>query len=234
MADTNITQLSLTGLTPQQAASVLTQTADLAFVLDADNRIAEVHAFGAMAEAVCPDWTGRAFAEIPGIDSRPKVTLLLADDASQPGNAARWRHLNIARKGQETLPLLLKFFAFAGPGRSGNMVVARDLRPTMAMQARVQRAMIEMEMGNEWSRSEPAANGNGAQNPVQNPVQDPVLSGAVGAIGRQPLDRIVADTSRTLERLCIAEALRQAGDDAEAAAGLLGITRAELEARLAD
>jgi len=230
MATPDTTLLPLPALTPHQAGAVLAQTADMAFVLDEQNRIAEVHAFGAMAETVCPDWTGRNFADIPGIDSRAKVALLLADDASRPGSAARWRHLNIDRAGQESLPLLLKFFAFAGPEKAGNMVIARDLRPTMAMQARVQRAMIEMEMGNEWSRAAPpapAANGVIGQAP-----RDPVVTGAVNAIGRQPLDRIVADTARTLERLCIAEALRQAGDDPEAAALLLGLSRAQMEARL--
>ena len=223
------TQMTLAGLTSQQAGCVLAQTADLVFVLDAENRIEAVHAFGAMAEAVCPRWTGKSLAEIPGVDSRPKIPLLLADNAARADGQARWRHLNITREGRDTLPLLLKFFSFAGPGRAGNMVVARDLRPTMAMQARVQRALVEMESGQGWGglpgAARPANGRNGAAR------HDPVIDGAVSAIGRQPLDRIVADTARTLERLCIDEALRLAGDDAEGAAFLLGISPAELTER---
>jgi transcriptional regulator with GAF, ATPase, and Fis domain len=115
------------------------------------------------------------------------------------------------------VPILVKYFGFDGLGGGRHLIVGRDLRPTIQLQQRVQQVLVEMEQ-----RSEDRGHGT---------VRDLRLGDAAATIGERPLTQIVSETARTLERLCIDEALRRAQGNEAAAASLLGLPAEELAQR---
>jgi hypothetical protein len=210
----------LPGLAPGAVEALLGQMADLVLFLSPMQDIIALRAWGALAEVVCPDWVGRSFAAIVSRDSRPKLAMLFADDAARAADSLRWRHVNLLCDHGPALPVLVKFFDLGEAPDRVPVIIARDLRPTVDMQARLQRAYTDMEAAFE-SRIMPQGTPTGAL----------VVGGMMDSIGQRPLGQIVSETARALEQLCIAEAMRRSDDDPETAARLLGIPSVEVRRR---
>lgn len=211
---------SLPGLESAAVEALLSQMADLVLFLSPMQDIIALRAWGSVAEVVCPDWVGRSFASIISRDSQPKLAALFAEDAARADDSLRWRHVNLLCDVGPPLPVLLKYFELGEDHERVPVIVGRDLRPTVDMQARLQRAYTEMEAAFE-SRTTLQGTPTGAL----------VVGGMIESIGQRPLGQIVSETARALEQLCIAEALRRCDDNPEAAARLLGLPPDEVRRR---
>lgn len=210
----------LPGLESAAVEALLSQMADLVLFLSPMQDIIAMRAWGPVADVVCPDWVGRSFASVISRDSRPKLAALFAADAARAIDTLRWRHVNLLCGSGPSLPVLVKYFELGeGPDRVP-VIIARDLRPTVDMQARLQRAYTEMEAAFE-SRTTPLGTPTGAL----------VVGGMMESLGHRPLGQIVSETARALEQLCVAEALRRSDDNPEAAARLLGVAPDEVRRR---
>jgi hypothetical protein len=210
----------LPGLESAAVEALLSQMADLVLFLSPMQDIIALRAWGPVADVVCPDWVGRSFASVISRDSRPKLAALFAADAARADDTLRWRHVNLLCDSGPSLPVLVKYFELGeGPDRVP-VIIARDLRPTVDMQARLQRAYTEMEAAFE-SRTTPQGTPTGAL----------VVGGMMESLGHRPLGQIVSETARALEQLCVAEALRRSDDNPEAAARLLGVAPDEVRRR---
>lgn len=215
----------LHSLTPAEVEGVVMQAADGLMLIDAAARVSAIHALGPLAEAICPHWTGQPLEAIVCTASRAKLPSILATDDLSRAERARWRHVNLNRRDAEPLPVLVKHLAVA----EGPILVLRDLRPTVDLQGRFQRAMLELEQSYQrlgWAGSI-AERADGDESEVARSVVEDMLSG----VGRRPMQQIVSETVQVLERLCIRQALRQSPEDVDAAARILGLTRAELDRR---
>lgn len=208
----------LSALGPAEIELALLSTVDLALVLDTDLRVQALQVGPGLHLPGTAGWPGRPFASLVCKASQGKLQSLFGSANGSRGRDDRWRHLNVLTRG-DSIPMLVKYFGFDGPAGGQHLILARDLRPTQAMQVRVQRALVEFEQAVEDRRS------------VPDPA-DPRLSDASARVGQRPLAEIVADMARRLERLCLEEALRRSAGDPVQASRLLGIDRAELEARL--
>ena len=210
----------LPGLDPPSVEALLGQMADLVLFLSPMQDIKAMRAWGSLADSACPDWVGRSFAEILSRDSRSKLESLFRTVAGVSPETVRWRHVNLVCEGGTSLPVLVKYFELGeGPDRT-RVMIARDLRPTVDMQARLQRAYTEMEAAFESRGTVPRAS-TGAL----------VVSGMLDSLGHRPLGQIVSETARALESLCVTEALRRCNGDTEAAARLLGIDANDVRRR---
>lgn len=118
------------------------------------------------------------------------------------------------------LSVLVKYFELGEGVDRTRVMIARDLRPTVNMQARLQRAFAGMEAAFESRGTLPGAS-TGAL----------VVNGMMDSLGHRPLGQIVSETARALETLCVTEALRRCNGDADAAARLLGIDATEVRRR---
>lgn len=197
-------------LTAAQLETVLFGAADVVLALGHDRRIQALRTAPGFDVPAEPDWIDRTLDEVICVASRAKLPSLLSQGSAD--GKARWRHMNFYFGGV-SVPLLVRYYGFDGVGGGRHVIVGRDLRPTVAMQAKVQRAVIEMEQRAEDQRT------------------DPRLSDLAAQVGERPLDLIVDEMARMLERLCIAEALRRSGADSDAAAQMLGIEPQELARR---
>lgn len=207
----------LPGLDSETVENIVGQMADLVLFLSPLQDIVAMRAWGALADVACPDWVGRSFAEVLSRESRSKLAAIFAADAAATQDPLRWRHVNLTCDSAESLPVLIKYFELGEGAERVRVIVARDLRPTVAMQARLHRAYTEMEAAFE-SRGTLTGASSGAL----------VVGGMLESLGHRPLGQIVAETVRALETLCITEALRRTDEDPDAAALLLGVSTDEI------
>ncbi|MDP2085777.1 MAG: hypothetical protein Q8K20_11315 [Gemmobacter sp.] len=210
----------LPGLDAPSVEALLGQMADLVLLLSPMQDITAMRAWGSLADKACPDWVGRSFAAILSRDSRGKLETLFNSDLGKAPETVRWRHVNLVCEGGASLPVLVKYFELGEGSDRARVMIARDLRPTVDMQARLQRAYTEMEAAFESRGTVPGAS-TGAL----------VVSGMMDSLGHRPMGQIVSETVRALETLCVTEALRRSNDDAEAASRLLGIPVEEVRRR---
>jgi len=200
---------------------LLGQMADLALFLSPMQDVIAMRAWGSLAEVACADWVGQSFAAILSRDSRSKLESLFSVDSGRTPDIVRWRHVNLVCQGGLSLPVLVKYFELGEGTDRVRAMIARDLRPTVDMQARLQRAYTEMEAAFESRGSLPGAT-TGAL----------VVGGMMDSLGHRPLGQIISETARALETLCVTEAMRRCNDDPEAASRLLGIGADDVRRRV--
>ena len=211
----------LRGLSPAQVECVVLQAADGLLVLDSLHRIRAVQLAGTLSGTAGADWIGEPLSAVVCPATRAKLDAILRSDACSDDPAARWRHVNLQRPPAEALPVLVKCLVIdAVP-----VLLVRDLRPTFDLQARFQRAMIELEQSYQRLTAPPLARGGRDPSGVARAVVDDMLA----AVGTRPLHQIVTETAQVLERLCIRQALDLSPGDSDAAARLLGVTRSDLD-----
>jgi len=204
-------------LEPGQLEFALLGAVDLVLMLDSDRRVTRVHVGPDMDLPGATDWLDRDFNTLVCAASQTKLPGIFAQDQRLTGGGLRWRHVNL-QGAFGSFPMLIKYFGFDSAGGGRHVILGRDLRPTVALQAKVQKALTELERASE------------ALQPTS--AQDLRLGDAVAAIGRRPMQQIVSEMARTLERLCLDEALRRAGGDTAMAADLLGLAQDEVKRRL--
>ncbi len=200
----------LVHLEPSQALMLVQGSADLVLVFDSNRRVLEVRAGFGQSWPGSEKWPGALLDDLMCLASRPKLSLLLADNGVGAEEVPRWRHVNL-QTGSVSFPVLLRYYGFSGPSGGTHLMIGRDLRPTVAMQDQVQRALIDLERKAEALRA-----------PAPMHQQDAM-----------PQDRIVEETARSLERRCVDAALRLSDGDQRAAARLLDMEEDEFERVLA-
>lgn len=124
------------------AAKLLAAVGDVALVLSADGAILDVAvSHGDLANHGFGDWVGSAFVDTVGVDSRRKVTEMLAE-AVLPGATPRWRQVNHPAAGGD-VPVRYLVMAL---GESERLIaIGRDMRGVAAMQQRLLQTQQSLE-----------------------------------------------------------------------------------------
>lgn len=235
MASRSVPSLSLAVPDPQQFASLLRNASDLVLFLGRDLTIVDIAQADGQGGSFPAFWQGRRLGDLLGPESISKLSSLLAQDVAQAGTMARWRHLNLDDGAGGSVPLLMKYAGLGGQGNSGGMLLCRDLRPTVELQNRFRQSHRELEARIEALPVVVArpANGDGSAHAVGTArAGGAIVADMIARLGHQPMDAIVRETSRVLERLCATEALDRTHGDHDQAARLLGITVEDLHLAL--
>jgi transcriptional regulator PpsR len=132
------------------AATLLAAASDIALVLDADGVIRDLAVQSDDLAAELGDgtaWIGQSFGATLLSDSVTKAESLLRGDTGA-GSAPKWRHLNHATPGGDSLPIL---YCAVPIGADGRMIAfGRDLRALSALQQRLMNAQQSIE--HDYSR----------------------------------------------------------------------------------
>lgn len=136
-------------LDAETAASLVTASADVVLVMDADGIISDA-AFGSqeLVGLGCQAWLGKSLLQTVTVESRPKVEAMLKDMGR--GTGPKWRHLNHAVMNGAELPLSYSIVPVPpqkgrdGP-RARALAFGRDLRPQAALQQKLLNAQASME-----------------------------------------------------------------------------------------
>ncbi len=134
---------SLSGLGTEAIGALLSASADIVLVLDADGTIVDVSS-GTSVLAVTGGqkaWVGKSWADIVTVETRPKVGRLLKDAGSN--TRLTWRQLNFAGSNGTDVPLS---FCAIEVGPKGRMIaLGRDLRA----QAELQQQLVDAQQALE-------------------------------------------------------------------------------------
>lgn len=133
---------SLPALEAHETLALVSAATDLSLFTDRHGTVLGVTTH---AEADFPisaeGWTGRAWSDLVTLESQPKVQDLLKSAAQ--GDSPRWRHINFPLGDGPDLPVMCTAMKV---GQAGDVVVmARDLRPSAALQQRLVDAQQAME-----------------------------------------------------------------------------------------
>lgn len=132
------------------ARRLLGVAGDILLWLDAEGRIADVHANDReLLKTARRDWRGRSWTDTVTVESHDKVAQLMAA-ALAPGDAVpEWRQLNHPVRGGHDLPVMYAAVRLSGGPRSrarlSLVAIGRDLRATEALQRRLVEAQQAME-----------------------------------------------------------------------------------------
>lgn len=217
-----------------QFATMLCNAADLLLVLNGEGVIVDILAADGLGASFPKTWQGQRFSDLLGPESLSKLDALMARDAGREGSGARWRHLNLSDGAGSSVPMLLKYASVQGEGGVTGLLMARDLRPTIELQTRFRDSHRELEARLEAApRIEAAARlPNGRPLPQRGDATRRaaavIIDSMITRLGQHPLEHILHETCRVLERLCITEALERAQGNHAAAAHLLGISVEDL------
>lgn len=129
---------SFSNLDAALIASLVTASADIAFLVDVEGRVLDV----AMRDEVCPpsvyrEWIGRPFVETVTSECRLKAKRLLGDAGSQ--NSAR-REINHPVPGAADLPVSYSILPLTQNG--AKIALGRDLRTVSDLQQKLMSAQI--------------------------------------------------------------------------------------------
>ena len=136
---------SLGELDMQSVATLIATASDIALIIDSDGVIRDI-AFQSEELAADLDtsgeWLGRKLMTTVVLDSRPKVTHLLADAVTH-NTKPKWRHLNHAASDGRSIPVL---YCAVQVGEDGRMVAfGRDLRAMSSLQQKLMTAQETLE-----------------------------------------------------------------------------------------
>jgi len=123
------------------ALALLVAAGDIALALDENGVISDI----AISAEDMPDlssWIGRPWLDTVAVDSRPKISEMLADADQDDGQPQRWRQVN--HPGPEgNLPIHYRLLSI-GDG-SLRMAIGRDVRPWAALQQRLLQTQQSLE-----------------------------------------------------------------------------------------
>ncbi len=141
---------SLGELDAHAVATLIATASDITLIVDADGVIRDIAFQSEELEAdldTSDSWIGRKLMTTVVLDSRPKVTHLLADAVTHTPKP-KWRHLNHAASDGRSIPVLYCAVQVGGDGRM--VAFGRDLRAMSSLQ---QRLMIAQEtLERDYSR----------------------------------------------------------------------------------
>ncbi len=135
----------LSSLGSDAVSQLLTASADLVLVLDAQGTVQDM-ALNAeeLVNLGCRDWLGQSWSATVTVESRPKLGALLKE--AQSGARPAARQVNHPLPTGTDLPVSYRLVPVRPPGGPAVMVAfGRDLRPEMAMQQRLVSAQVSME-----------------------------------------------------------------------------------------
>lgn len=121
------------------------KTQDLVLLLDLDDRVSEALHDGVFEPGDVHQWIGQGLLDIVSPDTRPKVPLLLANDAARDGADDRWRHINLIGACGSVIPVLARFMRWSDPSRCTRTLICRDLRASRDLNQRHMMAHREIE-----------------------------------------------------------------------------------------
>lgn len=216
----------------RQFLSLLRHTADIVLVLRADMTVVDMIESSGQTSDFPRAWIGQRFTDLLGPESLSKCESLFASDVSIEGVQARWRHLNLTDGAGGSLPLLLKFAGLRGGDSTGGLLLGRDLRPTVELQNRFRISHQELESRLDAAPApvKPAVGSGRAA--ATHLAGGAIVTDMMAKLGHRPLNGIVQETSRILERLCVTEALGRAHGNRDDAARMLGISVEDLHLSL--
>ena len=129
-------------LSASVAAALLASVGDVAFILSSDGVILDVAVSqGDLANHGFADWIGSAWIDTVTIESRPKITEMLAS-ASIKGTVARWRQVNHVAAGGD-VPVRYMTMALGEGDRL--IAIGRDMRAAAVMQQRLLQTQQSLE-----------------------------------------------------------------------------------------
>ncbi len=134
---------SLSGLGSEAVAALLSASADVVLVLDADGVISDVSSPGGAVAASggLMQWKGKRWEDIVTIESKPKIKRLLAE--SEQETQVTWRQVNIPTRDGADLPLSFCALRVGPKGRT--IALGRDLRPVAELQQQLVDAQQALE-----------------------------------------------------------------------------------------
>ncbi len=134
---------SLSGLGSEAVAALLSASADVVLVLDADGVISDVSSPGGAVTASggLMQWKGKRWEDIVTIESKPKIKRLLAE--SEQETQVTWRQVNIPTRDGADLPLSFCALRVGPKGRT--IALGRDLRPVAELQQQLVDAQQALE-----------------------------------------------------------------------------------------
>ncbi|WBH15595.1 transcriptional regulator PpsR [Sphingomonas radiodurans] len=129
-------------LSADVAASLLAAVGDVAFILSTQGTILDVAvSHGDLANHGFGDWIGESWGDTVTIESRPKITEMLAD-AVRPSTPIRWRQVNHPAAGGD-VPVRYMVMTLGDGGRL--VAIGRDMRGAAAMQQRLLQTQQSLE-----------------------------------------------------------------------------------------
>lgn len=133
---------SLPALEAHETLALVSAATDLSLFTDRHGTVLGVTTHAEADFPIAADgWTGRSWRDLVSLDSQPKVQELLQSAAQ--GDSPRWRHINFPLGDGPDLPVMCTAMQV---GQQGDVVVmARDLRPSAALQQRLVDAQQAME-----------------------------------------------------------------------------------------
>ena len=139
---------ALPTLSAQWVRLWLEKTQDLVLLLDAADQIVGVFQSESFEKTEAYHWIGQDLARIVSAESRPKLPLLLDNDAALDSGDPRWRHLNLLGRHEQVFPVLARFMSWPGDGPV-KAIFCRDLRPLQEANDRFLLAQQELEARNQ-------------------------------------------------------------------------------------
>ena len=145
IAPSRKTAFALPGALPDSLsaiASLLGAVGDVSFILTSDGTILDVAvAEGELASQDFGDWVGTNWIDTVTIESRPKISEMLAT-AGSGGGSPRWRQVNHPGPGGE-VPLRYLVMTLGASDRL--IAIGRDMRTAAAMQQRLLQTQQSLE-----------------------------------------------------------------------------------------
>ena len=134
---------SLSGLSAEANAALLSASADIVVVLDGEGVVQDVStSHGALpVKGGQHSWIGQRWEDTVTVESRPKIAKLLRDARSEARPV--WRQVNVATEGEADVPLS---FCAIHVGPKGRVIgLGRDLRALSELQQQLVDAQQTME-----------------------------------------------------------------------------------------
>ena len=212
--------LTLPSLSADWVRRWVQKTQDLVLLLDTQDRIAGVLQDGRYAPEDVHHWWGLSLLEAVSPDTRPKVALLLANDAACEQADDRWRHINLVSAHGAMLPVLMRYMQLPQGQPSMRAVICRDLRATADLSLRHQSAHREFE---QTMQSLHHTLRQKEQELERLRAQSHPVDRMVSQIKRSGFDQVIGQATRLLQRQCLQALLEQAGGDPGRAAQSAGV-----------
>lgn len=132
----------LNELDAETAARLVSASADIVLVLDADGVVRDLAlASGDLLEWGCQRWVNQPWIQTVTIESQPKVRALLNPQAAD--ERMRWRQVNHMTEMGTDLPV--SYCVVPMNGGQHSLALGRDLRPQVTLQQRLVAAQQSME-----------------------------------------------------------------------------------------
>ncbi len=193
----------------------LEKTQDLTLFIDDHATVIDVLHSGNFSTDEVGHLIGHPLRSRVGPESLGKIDLLLANDAGENASDARWRHINLVSATGAFIPVLARYLVLRSDTQEAHMVILRDLRAVQAANNRLAAAQREMEYEYNEILGKLESQARGRKGPV---TDEAPVEQVLAQIERSSLDKVIAATTATLEKRCLAAILQDSGGKHDVAA----------------